>query len=353
MPNPTEGESPPDDERSRLDALIKEASGFYHQSNAFERERDHALYLMCYHTVECLLYINTDAFYDLCQEREAKGDHPETRLIDLIARDENGKSVNDDKRADYAATVSWLGIHPELDDPDKAIDEIRKLGGITQVSEHWRAWATANLPAGRFGVRSESTRKATATRAKNAAAKTGRDTRTAPPAPPPQSAYADINAEGAPVEPSPVGPQASPTPPPSAPPTEGLRPAPNDSAFSFEPIMSEVGVTPKTIDRLTRERLFKFTTTIFHPRTPIPDIIASLRAYHRIAYGYGLNELAGIKQEYVEQFITNADVLYKGYKQQAEAAEAECEKLRAENEKLDDLVRELRRRISELEKRRR
>jgi hypothetical protein len=66
----TEADYPPDDDNvlslAKLDALIGAASILYDQSNAFQEKRDHALYLMCYHTLDCMVYLTTPEFHYLC-----------------------------------------------------------------------------------------------------------------------------------------------------------------------------------------------------------------------------------------------------------------------------------------------
>jgi hypothetical protein len=121
---------------------------------------------MCYSAGDCLAYVdeNPDQFDRLCREGDARGDFPETRLVDLITKDDGGNSaVSTERRADYAAAIRWMRT-PEINGGDRAMEpiiaEARRKRGIAAIAEEYRNWATENLSAGSFGVRMEKDQQA-------------------------------------------------------------------------------------------------------------------------------------------------------------------------------------------------
>jgi hypothetical protein len=111
-------------------------------------------------------------------------------------------------------------------------------------------------------------------------------------------------------------------------------PPPSDSPYPFQAIMSEVGTTP-TIDNLMREKLFKIAASVFHPASTIGDVVAALRAFHQVAYGCTLDDLADLRQNEANEYVDLTNNLAKHDKRRADNAEAECEKPRAKNDKLE------------------
>jgi hypothetical protein len=129
--------------RDRYRALIEAADGFGYKDDPF--------------------------FDEVCEERQAKGDHPETRMIDMIA-----PGLSKERRAEYAAAMCGIimlrpqwGESPHDDtEINEFIDEIISKGGVTAIAADYRRWATKNLPAGGFGsTNPETIQRAQATKA--------------------------------------------------------------------------------------------------------------------------------------------------------------------------------------------
>lgn len=119
---------------------------------------------------------------------------------------------------------------------------------------------------------------------------------------------------------------------------ERLRAA--EERWSQPIVEGEVGPTP-TIGDATRDKLFKIAAPVFHPKSTGADVVNAQQAFHRLARGCSLDELADIRREAVDQHAKLSEVEMKIYKREAERAEAECEKLRAENQKLADKIKGL------------
>jgi len=150
--------------------------------------RLHALYQTGFARRKICIY--PAAFDVLAKRMQAKGDFPETRLIDLITRDpETSEStLTPERRAEYAAAACWFDVVTDQAEMGCEAGESRILLGVekldpddengivaiamsrkhpvTQIAAEYRQWATKNTPKA-FGAQTEAVRQAAATRAMN------------------------------------------------------------------------------------------------------------------------------------------------------------------------------------------
>jgi len=112
-----------------------------------------------------LPYSDTDDFKKLCDQKSARGDFPETRLVSMFAKD-----ISPERRAEVAATMCWMhtqalcgGPHgPE--DAERVVDFLILQGGRDKCAAAYREWITEHGKPGDFGFQTEANKKATVTR---------------------------------------------------------------------------------------------------------------------------------------------------------------------------------------------
>ncbi len=324
----------------QLDAIIARARECYNRANAFQSNRDDALYRMCYHASFCLPLVHDPAFEHLCRERNAKGDFPETRIIDLITQTKDGKStLNAERRADYAAAACWVRYHYHrnqgaIREEDAAVDEIRKLRGIRAIATAYREWATENCERGSFGVTTLQAKKAAATRAARQSAGKAADH-----APEVIIGNSDGEAEHGTMHRMPIDPVGEPV-------GQGRNCSSTGASMNwFEPIV--IG-PPPVKHHLSDEKKVKgreFVEKAFHARNSVSDTVGFVRAYHRVIGDWSPSDLdIGSFTDQVAKLKEQNDdstSMISQYKTRCQELEEQLADMQAENKNLRKKIRTL------------
>jgi hypothetical protein len=137
----------------------------YAMQNAWTRFRDAQLYAFCVGAPVLTWARENEADFLIYSKRNGVVGHThETRVVELmLARDGDSEAISRERRAEYAACISWFA-DPELcfeTDPDEAVKLARQKGRITGIAREYRQKKDAENPKAKAAKQeAQATKKA-------------------------------------------------------------------------------------------------------------------------------------------------------------------------------------------------
>jgi hypothetical protein len=125
----------------------------------FEQQRDAGRLRFCWSAGMMLDEIENDrdkarAFDVIAIEEEAHGDFDATKLIDLVTRDEDGKSISRNQRKIYAGVACWFHQICDADEEEVGLRLAREVGNLKQIANAYQDWANEyGVPGATFGCK--------------------------------------------------------------------------------------------------------------------------------------------------------------------------------------------------------
>jgi hypothetical protein len=112
---------------------------------------------------------NEDDFRVYCQDRNVKGDLPETRVVELLVQDDpDADAISGERRAEYGAAIGWFAdrkLCPETD-ADRAVQLAKQKGRIAGIAGLYRNCKDAQNPQAAAAKEKAKATKVATTRAK-------------------------------------------------------------------------------------------------------------------------------------------------------------------------------------------